>query len=125
VSLNKKGQTMKKLLLASMLVLTPQMALALEANETGAFLLEACKMSEKDTNDSEGWLYSGFCLGVFDTWIELPFLQEIKEHICSPPGLTVGQGRMVFIKYAENHPERLHEDYHALIWDSFLEAWPC
>jgi len=119
---------MKKLLLAGLLVLAPQLALAEdEGIQAGMRLLRDCKAL--DNEDDMSWMngfQGGFCFGVINTWaLEIAHSQDFNDDICKPSGVTVGQARMVFIRYAEKHPERLHENFHTLIKDSFKEAWPC
>jgi Rap1a immunity proteins len=44
---------------------------------------------------------------------------------CIPPGVTVGQEVRVVVRYIENQPNRMHEDFRALALAAFWEAWPC
>jgi len=129
----------KKLLLAGLLALAPLPALADEHSlppgtrtlltvkrssspATGLALLKGCKPPLENK-----LVYSyGYCLGVFATWtLVIAESSDLQYIICSPKGATVDQAVMVYVKYAEDHPERLHEGYDELIYSAFLEAWPC
>jgi hypothetical protein len=45
--------------------------------------------------------------------------------ICLPSGFSVEQLRLVFLKFAAEHPEMLHEDFGAILSVAATRAFPC
>jgi hypothetical protein len=45
--------------------------------------------------------------------------------VCAPPTATVGQTVRVVMKYIEDQPERLHENFKLLAYEALRAAWPC
>ncbi len=86
-------------------------------------------------NFSDGY-YIGTCLGtvasVINTYELLKYELEYEgkkkfplTQICLPEGWSNDQGVRVFIKWANEHPEKLHIPAIAGILFSHLEAYPC
>lgn len=63
---------------------------------------------------------SRFTVG-FDHW----FLGTTNPLKCTPKGVTIEQMRKVFLKWSENHPEKLHEGAMSGIDQATKEAFPC
>ena len=41
------------------------------------------------------------------------------------PANSSSEWPLVFLKYMDNHPNRLHEEAADTVWDAFVEAYPC
>jgi hypothetical protein len=69
-----------------------------------------------------GPLYDlGYCLGYFDATAR----QGNGILFCIPPGVTPAQSIRVFIKYANAHPQILHDGAVYILRTAFFEAFPC
>jgi len=51
--------------------------------------------------------------------------RNISAHICKPESVTIVQLEKVWIKWANEHPERLQFTAVSLVMQAFAEAWPC
>ena len=45
--------------------------------------------------------------------------------VCLPPESYRTQLIQVFLKYADQHPEKTHENFTAMVWSAFVLAFPC
>lgn len=97
-----------------------------EAN-TGNELVKYCQ-------EDAAWFDSGYCLGVVygATQAMIKYEEYIEEADglgvrlgCVPEGVTTGQSKAVFLKYAGDHPEQLHQNAVSLIFKALWEAFPC
>lgn len=79
---------------------------------------------------------SGFCAGFVSgvietqTWWQLRELSDSKrnqnvEHFCIPGTVTNDQIVKIFVKYLDDHPEKLHEPAVLLLLTSLHQAFPC
>lgn len=121
---------MKKAILILGFLLMAGNAQAFTANE----LEEYC------SKDDVGW-ENGVCLGymrgvmdyhVYFGGIHIFLLKDGDFQAgtpilsgCVPPTVTVEQTRKVFMKFAKEFPERLHEHPFGLLRGAILKAWPC
>ena|SRR5438128_4521936 len=44
---------------------------------------------------------------------------------CSSHGVTIGQVKLIFLKYVEDHPEQLHLPAAFIVSESLIAAFPC
>jgi hypothetical protein len=44
--------------------------------------------------------------------------------MCMPES-SASEWPLVFLKYMDNHPNRLHEEAADTVWDALVEAYPC
>ncbi len=44
---------------------------------------------------------------------------------CTAEGVTTNQAAEVFVKYMDSHPENLYESAREMLFNSFVEAFPC
>ena len=79
----------------------------------------AVKFSEKDTINKD--YDTGYCMGTFFGMSSV----LNGEYICFPQGVTVKQSIRVFLKYMDDHPEKLHLQAPNLIYESLISAFPC
>lgn len=97
-------------------------------------MLSFCRAVSASKTTSEGVALprdfeSGVCWGAFAAIQavivrarpgEQPFLL-----VCAPPKSTRLQLIAVFVRYSEDHPNRLHEDFMDVALDSLRQAFPC
>ena len=95
---------------------------------TTAWLVEACRTHSKErgTLTNVDNMKLSFCGGYMAALMELRDVQVPKERLfCVPEGASVGQMAKVFVKYADQHPERLHHPRMILVTDALQQAFPC
>jgi hypothetical protein len=61
----------------------------------------------------------GWCAG-FVTGIAL-----VGPGSCLPAGSTIDQVLCVVVKYVDERPQRLHEDFAVLVQEALATTWPC
>lgn len=97
---------------------------------TGNEIQSKCKQL---LNDNESFS-SGFCAGFVDGVVDSQDMWEASDkmqnrsHVqsfCLPGKSTNGQLVRVFIKYLDDHPERLNEPAALLLVESLRKAFPC
>lgn len=92
------------------------------------YIFPGCKALAQGEPPTEARLLmrGHYCNGVLyaltgaSRFIEIPFLRS-----CPPEGGAITQAARVFVKFLEQHPERLHEDFRMLALEAMHEAWPC
>jgi Rap1a immunity proteins len=50
---------------------------------------------------------------------------KVTPPFCVPPTATIGQMVRVVVKYIDQRPERLHEQFTVLAYEALKAAWPC
>jgi Rap1a immunity proteins len=50
---------------------------------------------------------------------------SVYEMYCSPGGVTNGQAIQMLVKYAKDHPEKLHQETRLLMLGALVEGFPC
>lgn len=86
---------------------------------TGLFLADVC--SDKGETDI-------FCIGYLKGFSEMHTYSTVTgghEFFCVPETVSVRQMQLVFLKYAENHPEELHNIGSIVLLNSLTNAFPC
>jgi len=91
---------------------------------SGDYYLPGCKSLIAEVSNSNNPLIfkSGQCLGaitVLKTWL------KGVGATCMPPSVTVRQIVQVVVKYMEDHPAQLNEDFLNLAGPAIHDAWPC
>lgn len=85
---------------------------------SGNHMLPSCKALTVKGDASEPFA-QGICSGTIDG------LFYAGAGLCPPDGVTVGQMTRVVVKYLEQNPQRLHEDFKKLALEAMRRAWPC
>jgi hypothetical protein len=98
---------------------------------TGNMLLPVCEDAIKvDNNNGFATNYyrsqqqindQGMCLGYVAAMADL----GNQTFFCVPPNSTYGQDVRIFVKYLNNHPEKLNVDGVSLVYQSLKQAFPC
>jgi Rap1a immunity proteins len=60
----------------------------------------------------------GYCIGLLEGL-------DYEGLRCRPREVTLGQVVRVVLKYVDNRPERMHEDFRVLAIEAMKAAWPC
>ena len=108
----------KMIVLLSLLTMAEQAA---GSFETGASLLSYCDSKP----GFEQGVCSGFIVSVSDTHNTLANWRDLPKAFCIPAGVSRGQIREVFIKYAKEHPNKLHTSASSLVINAFIQAFHC
>ncbi|WP_156438202.1 Rap1a/Tai family immunity protein [Bradyrhizobium valentinum] len=64
----------------------------------------------------------GLCMGTIDG------IFYVDPRICPPSKgnkVSLGQIARVVVRYIDNHPARMHEDFKRLALEAIRDAWPC
>lgn len=89
-------------------------SLCLGAFTDGNQLKAQCTNSESPANQG---LCLGYVMGVTDV--------NLRDKICTPSGVTIGQLQSITIKYLNDYPDRLHYSADSLVLDALRKAFPC
>ena len=107
-------------LVVGLSLLLPTLALAQNpypVDSRGQALLQQCQ------GDAGNSLYCmGKLMGPIDTHA-LVGVAGAPRPFCLPPEVTLGQVRLIVIRYLERHPERLHEHWASLATQALTQAW--
>ena len=122
----------KSLLLPLALVLTFYGVSA--SAESASEMLSACRPIAQAPGSRERialqeTFESGLCWGAFATIQKIARYADEKGRlffrVCAPASSRRTQLIAVFVRYAADNPQRLHEDYFRIALDSLQEAFPC
>lgn len=71
----------------------------------------------------------GACAGYFAGVLEMNSIYKALKGqplFCIPPdGISGDQAIKIFLKYASDHPEKLHENTQLFVFGAFVRAFPC
>tara|TARA_R110000764_G_scaffold148143_1_gene236040 strand:- start:4 stop:351 length:348 start_codon:yes stop_codon:yes gene_type:complete len=112
-------KTIRNLIAAMLLIGASHGAMA--DFQTGNQLLTKC---ESEIYFEQGACH-GYLIATADTWDTAALWQIFINHICMPKSVTGGQLQKVWIKYANEHPERLHLGAAGLVVNAYGQAFPC
>lgn len=94
-------------------------------SKDGNDLLSEFKKCDMDGTSLYCGSYTGYIIGISDTY---EFIQDWKGFdptICTPGAVTVGQLKAIVRKYLDNNPELLHLDAAGLVLTALRKAFPC
>ena len=102
--------------------------------QSASEMLSACRPIAQAPVSGEGVVLqqtfeSGLCWGAFATVQRV--VKYVDEYgrlffgVCAPASSRRTQLIAVFVRYAAENPQRLHEEYFAIALDSLQEAFPC
>jgi hypothetical protein len=90
---------------------------------SGTDLVGACHgVLENNRPEAGEALNQGVCMGTVFTLMQLG---PTTLNICPPPSSTNYQGIRVVLKFIDDKPERLNEEFVGLAIDALRKAWPC
>jgi Ssp1 endopeptidase immunity protein Rap1a len=97
-------------------------ASAQKPNEFSGYLaLPGCKTVRAGARPSAD---QGYCAGQLRALAYVSQALPPNLRSCVPNGLLNGQLAMVAVHFMETHPERINEDFMALVLQAYREAWP-
>jgi hypothetical protein len=103
-------------------------ALAEEDRSSADHVMPGCRlwMETKPTPIAKD-LEKGICFGIVMTLMEDYLNKDFCIYLKSATelGPTNGQFLRVVVKYIDDRPGRLHENFHNLAHEAFRETWPC
>jgi len=95
----------------------------------------SCRAVANGERGSDGTLRfsreGDFCWGAFASLQQLARVSSADNpkgralNICAPPESTRMQLVLVYLQYATNHPNELHEELPIVAWRSLMSAFPC
>lgn len=73
---------------------------------------------------------TGFCFGLFTMALRVVLTSDSQSGerffgACAPVGSTVTQLAKVFVRFCDNHPEQLNEDFYVVLLSALHQAFPC
>jgi len=80
------------------------------------FYMPACRKGLEDTPPT---FREGLCYGTIGTILYF----DRRLGICSPPDSNIGQFMRVVIRYIDERPERMHENFRLLSLEALRAAW--
>jgi hypothetical protein len=86
--------------------------------ESAALIMPGCRRSTEPGNNS-GAFEQGVCIGL------LKGLYYLSSGACIPPGVTISAMARIVVRYIDDRPSRLHEDFRELALEAFRTGWPC
>jgi hypothetical protein len=87
--------------------------------------------SSRDATEKliEDIMGTGQCIGFFSGILDANALAESvlgKPLFCLPKiGISVDQAQKIYLKYAKDHPEELHQSARATVAVVLMQAFPC
>ena len=103
--------------------------------KTGEQMEENCKkLAASDTSPGGAAFDAGHCAGFIEGVINTQQFLEVADQnhakgfpqrFCLPENVTNDQTLKVFLKFLNDHPERLHESAVVLLIESLAQAFPC
>ena len=91
-----------------------------EHGHSGNDLVAGCRGSDLEVISCMGYI-----TGISEGWEAAHFFEKTRQTICIPKEVQTGQLVKVALKYADNHPEDLHDPARYLVILAFEEAFPC
>jgi hypothetical protein len=68
----------------------------------------------------------GECSGAIDAIFMLRRALDPSIRFCPPPrGVTLRQNAKIVVKYLDDHPEQINDDFTLLVVRAFDQVWPC
>src|SRR5262245_31054242 len=101
------------------LLATRGAAVAQPDTNSANFILPACREYFSDDTNIQNPFRAGRCAGIIET------LRFTGFRTCIPQETTNGQVGNVLLRYLDQHPQRLHENFKVLAVEALQRAWPC
>ena len=68
---------------------------------------------------------ANYCSGVVHGLAYVGKIVPAEYQSCAPPTSDRRELARVVVKYIEERPQRMHEDFRKLVLEAFHNAWPC
>lgn len=99
------------------------------ANGSGKTYELGCRLLASDSRvptDKMEAVKLGECSGAIDAVFMLRRALDKSVRFCAPPrGVTLRQNAKIVVKYLDDHPDQLNNDFTLLVIGAFDQAWPC
>jgi len=104
------------------------------SSQTAESLLSGCRIVAKaavmdDRVEMQQTFGSGECWGSFGVVQKLIIMADADRrplfNVCAPASSTRTQLTAIFVKYADDHPAKLHEDFLDIALEALRDAFPC
>lgn len=82
------------------------------------YMMPACRAFVASNLDAFT-LRQGRCIGIVET------LGQFTADVCGPSNVTTEQAIRVVVKYIDDRPARMHENFSLLAREALRAAWPC
>jgi hypothetical protein len=112
-------QFLRGIILATGIAATCGASFAAEDPFSANAVMPGCR--EAENYNSRIHYDRGLCMGIVSGVVST--LQT--STICAPPGVTNFQAIRVIVKYIDDRPEKLHQQFFALAIEALRAAWPC
>jgi Rap1a immunity proteins len=99
------------------------------------YVYQGCKLAESFYVSPDGTVMlsdpgAAFCWGAFTvlrgvTNILSDDHRTMALHVCAPTESTVSQYIRIFLKYVDDHPEIVHQDFDFVALNALMWAFPC
>jgi Rap1a immunity proteins len=78
------------------------------------------------TTDAELAILGNYCSGILYALGGVgEYLTNLEWRFCAPENSPASQKARVVVKFLEEYPERMNEDFRRLALEAFHRAWPC
>jgi hypothetical protein len=87
-----------------------------------------CRLLALDTRvpiDKIEAIKVGECSGAIDAIFMLRRALDQSIRFCPPPTVALGQNVEIVVKYLDDHPEQMNDDFTLLVVRAFNQVWPC
>ncbi len=112
-------QLLRAIGLVAAVLLTSRIASAEVDVDSANFIMPGCRAYLAEVVPPEHRFAAAFCTG------RIKKLVSISPDICVPHDVPVGQEVRVVVKYIDDRPARLHEEFRGLALEALRAAWPC
>jgi hypothetical protein len=122
---------------AFLLSINPMMAQTQSGSTTGDDMLGYCGAVDRFVSGQlspseaaptvEEAMIQGFCVGAVSgvRFLAATTTKNAQYPVCVSDDVPRGQVLSVVVRYLQNHPERLNDNFLWLVMDALREAWPC
>ena len=97
-------------------------------NGAGTAYEFGCRLLASDTRAPSNKMEAvkeGECSGAIEAIFMLRHALDPSVRFCAPPRAAVAQNARIVVKYLDDHPERMNDDFTLLVIRAFNRAWPC
>jgi hypothetical protein len=117
-------------LLAILLIFIFSQVCAAQTSKNCLELFEQCRIAKRLIGtglplSSTDYMSSGLCLGYINGLSNALSLTKEVVAYCVPVNITIYQLDLVFVSWAEHHPNKLHEPAGICLLAALIEAFPC
>lgn len=98
------------------------------ANGAGTAYELGCRLLASDTRAPSNKMEAvkeGECSGAIEAIFMLRHALDPSIRFCAPPRAAVAQNVRIVVKYLDDHPEQMNDDFTLLVIRAFNRTWPC